>query len=177
MAYRFFSTGAVIRRSANVRCTWVLIALTGWSVVGCGSTPSSQERAAHREPANRPSNLESALRQLQALRAQVAIDLDSSTPKEEPAQSTWPQRRAQIAELAEWLPELAADSDLTEAQWQQVQTASASFSERLARSTGGQSTLSVEAWQQIDLAELLRHIEAVLPESDRARAQLKWLSE
>lgn len=137
---------------------------------GCQRESAQPERAAHREPANRPADLSAAFRQLQALRVQAAAASEAGTSGESTAATPWPAIRARLAETAEWLPELAADSDLDEQGWQQVQTAAAAFTTRLEQLGTAATPPTAAAWKALDLAGLLQQLEPWLASADRARS-------
>lgn len=100
----------------------VLISLT---VVGCGNQPADgeYEKVEHFVPAHWPSDLLDASSKITERALQLSGQSTTDTPTIE----------NQLRDIVGWVPEIAADTDLTEAQWNPVHDASETLSKRLAK--------------------------------------------
>ena len=93
-------------------------------IIGCGGEDSSDEdHAGHVIPAHKPKSFPDAVRRLRELNDGLVRDLTGPQAPPSPDQET-----LQIAlDIANWLPEIAADSDMPEGPWNKVNTQSAAI--------------------------------------------------
>jgi hypothetical protein len=99
-------------------------------IVGCGGQGSpgepgqdGEDHAGHVIPAHKPKTFPNAVRRLRELNDGLVRDL---TGVDAPASSD--QKTLQIAlDIANWLPEIAADSDMPEGPWNKVNAQSAAI--------------------------------------------------
>ena len=97
---------------------------------GCGGEnspgepgPDNEDHAGHVIPAHKPKTFPDAVRRLRELNDGLVRDLGG-----EQAPSSSDQKTLQIAlDIANWLPEIAADSDMPEGPWNKVNTQSAAI--------------------------------------------------
>ena len=96
------------------RCLWSCIAI-GWtigSLVGCIEGRSSNHELEHAVPAHWPTSLADAADKIEARINAV----------EAPTAETAPSR-IEIVEILSWVPEVAADCDMREPEWNTVHAA------------------------------------------------------
>lgn len=116
----------------------ILLIAIPLSVVGCGS----DQPAPHREhviPAHWPADLPDA-------RAKILERLEISSDVKLPA--------AELRDIIGWLPEIAADTPLSESQWLPIHEACDVLSERLRKTSPPWDAATIE--QLRDLCELLQ---------------------
>lgn len=94
---------------------WLSIALLGSSMLGCQKSASQEE--AHHIPAHLPANFEQALVRIEQLVAHVK---DGAALEQKPTEVTV---ETELRDVVRWLPELAAQSDLKEVDWNVVDEA------------------------------------------------------
>jgi hypothetical protein len=116
------------RRSVSA-CRTLLVAafLIAWAGCRGGQSPGEaeapEEHAGHVIPAHKPKDFPSAVRRLRELNAQITSKLAEGKARSLVAEKTLP-----IAlDIANWLPEIAADSDMPESPWDQVNVRSAAL--------------------------------------------------
>jgi hypothetical protein len=107
----------------------LLFAALLFAFVGCrggqspGEAEAPEEHAGHVIPAHKPKDFPTAVRRLRELNTQVALKLAEGQARSLVSEKTLP-----IAlDIANWLPEIAADSDMPEAPWDQVNDRSAAL--------------------------------------------------
>ncbi|UUO04546.1 hypothetical protein M4951_14220 [Blastopirellula sp. J2-11] len=134
--------------SIILRRLLAVIGLVG--LLGCLS--ASDEHAEHHDPPHRPTDFVAAVERLQI------IQTAGSTGDEIP--STHPDGDIQLeaADLLYWLPELAAESDLSRADWNQMYHAT----EMIRRNAS-----------QASLVEFSKELAGVLPELDRCADSIR----
>ena len=99
-------------------------------IVGCGGEHSpgesghdNEDHAGHVIPAHKPKTFPDAVRRLRELNDGLVRDLTGQQAPSSPDQKT-----LQIAlDIANWLPEIAADSDMPEGPWNKVNAQSAAI--------------------------------------------------
>jgi len=106
-------------------CKFLFITLLAITAVGCGSQPADgeYEKVEHFVPAHWPSDLLDASLKITERALQLSGQSTTDTPTIE----------NQLRDIVGWVPEIAADTDLTEAQWNPVYAASETLSKRLAK--------------------------------------------
>jgi hypothetical protein len=118
-----------------------------------------EEHAGHVKPVHRPDTFPEAVERLRGLHDRIGAEHAGGRP---PAESL------RIAlDIAKWLPEIAAESDMPEAPWNEVHAASAALAvefQRLSEGRPGQEAAAVRA-----SAERIVALERVL-----ASAGPKW---
>ncbi|WP_146512324.1 hypothetical protein [Thalassoglobus neptunius] len=114
---------------------------------GCGGD-EEEEHLEHIIPAHKPRNFAEAVSELQSRGVSIWDETASAEMKDE------------MLDIINWLPELAADSDLRRKQWETVQSTSQELS-RIA--TSQDSEKSVESWNSY-----LEELESLVPYSDLA---------
>jgi hypothetical protein len=103
-------------------CRTLLVAscLIAWAGCRDGGSPGEAEApegpAGHVIPAHKPKDFPSAVRRLRDLNARVTSKLDEGKARSLVAEKTLPM----ALDIANWLPEIAADSDMPESPWDQV---------------------------------------------------------
>jgi len=116
----------------------VLLMIITVAVAGCfgGPEPDGRETAEHFVPAHWPADLLDASTKL----AQRASELSSPsneatarTPTDGLVTDRTPMVERELRDIVGWVPEIAADTPLTEAQWMVVYEASESLSKRLRK--------------------------------------------
>jgi hypothetical protein len=128
---------------------WVLICL---SAIGCGSEQEHLFEEEHERPAHWPSGPADA-----AQKIRERLDGYLTNPKDD-------QYREQLLDLVEWAPEIAAETDLAESDWNPIHGISEAIRQHL-----NQSDVTIGDVQQdfIRLAALLERAE----QSDLNREQ------
>jgi len=106
-------------------CRFLYITLLAVTVVGCGNQPADgeYEKVEHFVPAHWPSDLLDASSKITERALRLSGQSTTDTPTIE----------NQLRDIVGWVPEIAADTDLTEAQWNPVYEASEALSKRLAK--------------------------------------------
>ena len=141
--------------------SWLVVVTATFTVGGCthsDSRPTSQKdgdvSAAqdddHHQPSHKPGDFPAALA---ALHERCSKVLKSPVPKSPEAQKEFDQTR----DIVGWLPELAADSDLSRAEWDRVNEQSKKLAESLddfARAGFAGSDPRVSQQIEIDLHTL-----------------------
>lgn len=102
--------------SCLLALVWFSIALLGSSMLGC-QKGVSQEEEAHHIPAHLPANFEQALVRIEQIAAHLK---DGAALEQKPTEVTV---ETELRDVVRWLPELAAQSDLKEADWNIVDEA------------------------------------------------------
>jgi hypothetical protein len=127
------------------------------AVSGCQASTSAEDdgRLEHHVPAHKPATYRVAVEQLQ-LRSQRLTD--------ETASDQSATERAELLDIIHWLPELAGDSDLRRADWEQVQRVSQEL-EQLIDSSVNLTELSHD--KQRRYQGLLKELQSVVPGTDR----------
>ena len=103
-------------RSSTLACR-VAVATASWSLAGCRAEHSPGEHAGHDEdhighviPAHKPKTFPDAVHRLRELNDALARDAAQGQPAASPGEKT-----LNIAlDIANWLPEIAAESDMPE---------------------------------------------------------------
>jgi hypothetical protein len=115
------------RGGASVFITLLVACLT--TLAGCrggrspGEAEPPDEHAGHVIPAHKPKDFPSAVRRLRELNTQIALKLAEGKASSLVSEKTLP-----IAlDIANWLPEIAADSDMPVSPWNEVNDRSASL--------------------------------------------------
>jgi hypothetical protein len=130
-----------------VRC---IVCLPMLAVAGCNTAttapPESAERDyehqhSHELPAHRPKNVAQAAAEIKKRVAGIETPASDETARE--------QQLAELLDIVRWLPELAAESDLSEADWTTIDGESKSVEKKLAAE-------NQQARQQLPLDETLR---------------------
>jgi hypothetical protein len=97
----------------------LLVAALLFACAGCRGDQSpgeSEEHVGHVIPAHKPKDFPSAVRRLRELNGLIASKVAEGKAKSLVAEKTLP-----IAlDIANWLPEIAADSDMPESPWNEV---------------------------------------------------------
>jgi hypothetical protein len=97
----------------------LLVASLLFACAGCRGDQSpgeSEEHAGHVIPAHKPKDFPTAVRRLRELNEQIASRIAEGKARSLVAEKTLP-----IAlDIANWLPEIAADSDMSESPWNEV---------------------------------------------------------
>jgi len=125
-----------------------------WICGGCHSDPGRDEHLDHHVPKHRPRNFARAVRQIE--KRLPAVAKGPVQGKE----SAWEQSVDELREIIEWLPELAADSDMRKAEWDRVQALTrrllADYTKQVASLRGNDASAG-EAWvsdSRLAIAEL-----------------------
>jgi hypothetical protein len=101
-----------VRLRAAIAC-FCLLAPAG---CGVGSSEAGDDHAGHVIPAHKPKNLPEAVRRLRTLNEQIGRMI-----AEGKAKALGDDKALTFAlDIANWLPEIAADSDMPEAPWNRV---------------------------------------------------------
>ncbi len=126
----------VERRQFRLLSTWAwlccLVFLTGCG--GAGSE-SADRSSAHELPPHYPENLAAGVGRLRELWLQLhpnAGQVANSTGSDQVVAAGSDETLAKFADLVEWLPELAAASDLREADWRICREVSTELSQAVA---------------------------------------------
>ncbi|MCA9127598.1 MAG: hypothetical protein KDA51_10020 [Planctomycetales bacterium] len=102
-------------RQSQIVCRWGVSLLVVVGLVGCGSEKQSLYEEEHAVPEHWPSGLIDAANKLdERLLSLQATDLQSADASESDNRET---HESQLRDLVEWIPEVAADTDLSEPQW------------------------------------------------------------
>ncbi|EAQ78934.1 hypothetical protein [Blastopirellula marina] len=120
------------------------------TLLGCLS--ASDEHAEHHDPPHRPADFVAAVERLQV------IQTASSTSEEIPSPHPDGDLQLEAADLLRWLPELAAESDLSREDWNQMYQSTAMIRRQAA---------------QVSLTELSQALASVLPELDRCANSIR----
>lgn len=142
----------------------VAVVLLGCSLlaVGCfGPADSDAQAPQHHVPDHWPADLLDARAKLLDL-AEVLGNASTSPQQAEVA-------RQQLRDIVGWLPEVAGDTALSEAQWLPIYEASESLSQRLRSLTGLLDASTVSSIEQ--LGNLLLQQAALLPPEENAVEQ------
>jgi hypothetical protein len=125
-----------------------------------GETEAPEEHAGHIIPAHKPKDFPAAVRRLRELNVQIASKLADGKAGALLVEKTLP-----IAlDIANWLPEIAADSDMPESPWNEVNNRSSALVEDYQRLMAGAaisdhpadaSALATEAGTTIKALETL----------------------
>ena len=93
-------------------------------IVGCAETDSpGPDHAGHVNPAHKPKSFPEAVQRLRELNDGLVRDLDGP-----PAATSFEPKTLQIAlDIANWLPEIAADSDMPVVPWNRVNSQAAAI--------------------------------------------------
>jgi|LakMenEpi03Aug12_release.lakeMendotaPanAssembly.Ray.scaffolds.fasta_scaffold01774_20 hypothetical protein len=94
-------------------------------LAGCAAEKESEEEEAHHIPAHTPADFEKALSRIETLTNHLR---DGSELADKPLEVT-PQE--ELRDLVRWLPKLAAESDLNEADWNVVDQSTIAIIDRL----------------------------------------------
>jgi hypothetical protein len=102
---------------------------TGWKMLAlmvliCGCHDAEHEEAEHHVPAHKPAEFSLAVERI------AALDLEVRSHNRRPDDQI--DVFAELYDVARWLPELAADSDLAEEPWNRVQQVSLRLEQILA---------------------------------------------
>ncbi len=117
-------------------------------VIGCAEGKESLHELDHELPPHWPTSMSDAAAQIEE-----RITLDSSSPYHSEA-------RGELEDLVSWIPEIAADTDLTEADWLPIYELSETLRKHLA---AGDVDVDVFKDDFKRLQSLLRDSEAKLP--------------
>lgn len=126
----------------------VVLLLSLVSLVGCLQSPADDDdRLEHVIPAHKPAGYVEATNQL-ALRGHryFSGQLDAAS-------------RTELREILEWLPELAADTDLTRSQWDRVQEIRRELSRLVAPEQPDKS------WA-VTWADRMAELKSLVPDAD-----------
>jgi hypothetical protein len=119
--------------------------------VGCGDERSALHEIDHYVPPHWPSSLSDGAAKIDR---RLAVLRDAATAADQ-------RRRAaqELTELAQWMPEIAADTDLSEADWLPIYHQCRQIEEAFARAES-----STDAWVAplMHLSDLLKSTEAQL---------------
>lgn len=137
-----------LARVASALCCLALLASP--CVQGCTRDGSEEdEHLEHVIPLHKPASYADMVAQLDMRWIRLQNNADE-------------QQLAELGDIVEWLPELAADSDLNRAQWEQVQSLSTKLQELYARLAGGTlEDADRNRWQEIIAA-----LRELVPASD-----------
>jgi hypothetical protein len=121
-------------------------------LAGCDSGKESLHDLDHVQPAHWPSDLQDAAEKIQQRLNLLDADIQ-------------PESLEELRDLIEWTPEVAADSDLPELDWQPIYELSETIRRHLVS-----NDLSLEDCREdiVRLVDLLRESQALLPNSNSA---------
>jgi hypothetical protein len=100
----------------------LLVAASLIAIIGCrggqssGESEARQEHAGHVIPAHKPKDFPSAIRRLRELNGQITSKLADGQARALVTEKTLPIS----LDIANWLPEIAADSEMPESPWDEV---------------------------------------------------------
>jgi hypothetical protein len=94
-------------------------------LTGCATEKESEEEEAHHIPAHTPADFEKAVARIEILTRHLRDDTELA---EKPLEVT-PQE--ELRDLVRWLPKLAAESDLSETDWNVVDQSTIAIIDRL----------------------------------------------
>lgn len=160
-AVRAFQTNSAHSRA------WLLMALV---LTGCGAEKESLFEEDHAVPAHWPSSLMDAAEKIDQRLAQLADKSSTSleaTGQTEPQQTRSVSCESELRDLVAWIPEVVADTDLTEQQWLPVFELCEVM--RVHLSNSDVSALDIEEDFR-KLQELLRKSSKLLPTPAEASA-------
>jgi hypothetical protein len=121
---------SVCRTALAIGC---LLALSGCGEVGSPGDKRGQveEHVGHVIPAHKPKSFPDAVRKLRELSDQIGRDVVQG--------QTDPKTLHVALDVATWLPEIAADSDMPEVQWNAVNSQSTALVENIKEVLSGSS--------------------------------------
>lgn len=111
---------------------------------GCSSTAGEEDHAAHHIPEHRPRDLPSAAAQVRSRWSAIR----ASSPSEQPARWT------ELGDILRWLPEIAGESNLGRAEWDEVQRISIELEAMHDRGKPSGSVPEDESRRQVLLDQL-----------------------
>jgi len=156
-------------RSGAVRPPLALAVACLLALPGCQGrgSPGDEDHAGHVIPAHKPKDFPSAVARLRELDGQIA-----SKFAEGKARSLVEDRTLPIAlDIANWLPEIAADSDMPETPWDRVNASSStlveSYQKLLAGATGGPTPLDASSIIK-QAGSVISSLESALASADPA---------
>ncbi|MBY0395369.1 MAG: hypothetical protein K2X91_02720 [Thermoleophilia bacterium] len=161
-----------LRASAKSPALALALALTFGLAAGCGHdhdhdhADHDDEGPAHVIPAHRPVTFPDGVRSLRAYHERIGKTLAEGGETPDPA------ALAEALDVAKWLPEIAAESDMPEAPWDAVSRDAGAVAEALdgllARVKGGaKSATDPAAWLK-DAGRGIAALEATLASSEPA---------
>lgn len=133
---------------------WLSIALLGSSTIGC-QKGAGQEEEAHHIPAHLPANFEQALARIEQL---VAHLKDGAVLEQKPTEVTV---ETELRDVVRWLPELAAQSDLKEADWNVVDEATRDLIDSFSQAKEPPEKWMVQGETLAKIAQLPQQLAAV----------------
>lgn len=150
---RLVSRHALASGCRRLPLAWFVICLL---LTGCGAEKESLFEDDHHLPAHWPSNLSDAADKIEQ---RLELLTNQGTASDEPDASTvMDAAESELRDLVEWIPEVAADTDLSEAQWLPIYEMCEVMREHLSRG-------DVKA---LDIEEDFHRLQALLVESARA---------
>jgi len=125
------------------------------SVCGCGSSEHhADDEEDHHIPPHRPANLSAAVTQLEERPAALLKAVESKDPNAEKLFS-------ELRDIVRWVPEIAADSDMTKQPWDEVHAAALKLEELLPEQATGFAELKAGSSKEVEwrrlVAELRKH--------------------
>lgn len=132
------------------RCSW-MVGLLLLACSGCNThEQDGDHQLEHHIPAHKPASFAEAVSELRS--RGLAMQGDQATDEE----------NHELLDIINWLPELAADSDLNRSQWEQVRDSVA----ELRTIATDFNDKSHPRWN-----ELIRELDALIPDSDLWKKQ------
>jgi hypothetical protein len=119
-----------------------LLCCVGLLSCGCNASPEHEEHAHHEIPEHRPRDFPHA-----ALRIRHRFNQFSKLLEIRDDELVI-RKFNELQDIVRWLPELAGESDLPEAEWNEVQNISRSLQTKLAPLGNQLDKLSVDAWKR-----------------------------
>ena len=151
-------------QTAAINPSWLLmvIGLTCIGMSGCGANDSATPTAGpeHEVPAHRPPDYPTAVTELESRLAEFAVAADSKDSSLD-VQTTdaVDARRDELRDIVRWLPEIAGDSDLRKAHWEQARDCAASLLRVIEPALAGHRSFSPTEQEQ--LAGLLTELKTL----------------
>lgn len=156
---RFASVSILVVRMISARLAGaraICACLICACLIGCGESKTSLHELDHTTPAHWPVDLKDAAEKMRTR----LLSLQEQKP--DPAKSVGVELK-ELSDLIGWIPEVAADTDLTEQQWMKLFEAS----EVARKQAQNAKQVSPEFAQQIEtLCSLLMEAQELLAKSD-----------
>jgi hypothetical protein len=109
---------------------------------GCSTSSEHAEHADHEIPEHRPRDFPHAVKRIRHRLAQFTMLIEVRDAE------LAAKKFKELQDIVRWLPELAGESDLPEAEWNEVQQISRSLQTSLATIGNDLDKLGVESWKR-----------------------------
>lgn len=139
----------------------MLLLLLACCVLGCGGGEHHEDdEEDHHIPPHRPANLSAAVSQLEERPAALLKAIES---KDSSAETLF----SELRDIVRWVPEIAADSDMTKQPWDEVHAAALKLEQLLPAQVTGFAALKAGSTQDAEWRRLVAELRKHAPEEGR----------